>query len=137
VHSNQLRAYESVSKATGTGREIEADVLTKAALRLKECQNNWQAPDCRQKLDTALKFNQRIWSIFQSELAQKDHPLPTDLKIDLLRLSSFIDRRTFEVLAHPTPEKLSAIININLNIAAGLRLRPARASEEIASTAGI
>jgi flagellar protein FlaF len=43
------------------------------------------------------------------------------LKQDLLSLSVFIDKRIFEVMAYPNPEKLTAIININLNIAAGLR----------------
>ena len=75
MHSNPLRAYESVKKATATGRDVEADVLTKAALKLKDCQINWHAPDFPQRLDAALKFNQRIWTTFQSELAQKDHPL--------------------------------------------------------------
>jgi len=132
-----LQAYESVNRATGSGRDIEADVLTQAALRLKECQNNWHAPDHDQRLDAALRINQRIWSIFQSELAQKDHPLPTDLKISLLRLSAFVDRRTFEILAHPTPDKLSTIISININIAAGLRVRPTQVSKEKTQPAAI
>jgi flagellar protein FlaF len=41
--------------------------------------------------------------------------------LDGLRLSAFVDRRIFETLAAPAPEKLEAIININNNIAAGLR----------------
>jgi flagellar protein FlaF len=32
-----------------------------------------------------------------------------------------VDRRSFEVLAYPAPEKLDVLININLNVAAGLR----------------
>ena len=34
-----------LAKATQSGREIEAAVLTKAAVKLKECQDNWDAPD--------------------------------------------------------------------------------------------
>jgi flagellar protein FlaF len=45
------------------------------------------------------------------------------LKRDLLRLSIFVDQRTLETLAHPSPEKLTILININHNIAAGLRTR--------------
>ena len=120
-----MQAYESVDKSTMSGREIEAAVLTKAARKLKECRDNWETSDCSQKLDIALKFNQRIWSIFQSELVREDNPLPKKLKVDILSLSAFIDRRIFEIMAQPSPEKLKIIIDINNNIAAGLRTRPA------------
>ncbi|MGD8881791.1 MAG: flagellar biosynthesis regulator FlaF [Desulfobacterales bacterium] len=122
--TNPMQAYESVNNSTMSGRELEAAVLTKAARKLKECQDAWNADDHNAKLDTALKFNQRIWSIFQGELAREDNPLPRKLKVDLLSLSAFIDRRIFEIIANPSPEKLTIIININNNIAAGLRTRP-------------
>jgi flagellar protein FlaF len=121
MHSSPLQAYQAVEKISLSGRETEARILTQAALMLKECQENWDARDRRDRLDKALRFNQRIWSIFQAELVQQDNPLPKKLRIDLLRLSGFVDKRIFEVLAHPTPEKLSIIIDINQNIAAGLR----------------
>ena len=123
MYSNPLNVYESVNKTTMSGRDVEAEVLTKAALKLKECQEKWDAPDRDEKLDVALKFNQRIWSIFQGELAKEDNPLPAQLKVNLLNLSAFIDRRIFETLAYPTPDKLKIIIDINNNIAAGLRER--------------
>ncbi len=123
MYSNPLNAYKSVNKTTMSGRDVEAEVLTKAARKLKECQDKWDAPDRDEKLDVALKFNQRIWSIFQGELAKENNPLPAQLKVNLLNLSAFIDRRIFETLAYPTPDKLTIIININNNIAAGLRER--------------
>ncbi|MCX5855922.1 MAG: flagellar biosynthesis regulator FlhF, partial [Deltaproteobacteria bacterium] len=61
------------------------------------------------------------WSIFQGELMKDDNPLPKKLKQDILSLSTFIDKRIFEVMAQPAPEKLEVIINLNLNLAAGLR----------------
>ena len=72
------------------------------------------------KLDEALKYNQRIWTIFQAELLNPENPLPKQIRQDILSLSAFIDKRIFEVMAFPSPEKLNAIININLNLAAGL-----------------
>jgi flagellar protein FlaF len=72
-------------------------------------------------LDEALKYNQRIWTIFQAELGREDNPLPDHIKLDLLRLSSFIDKRIFEAMGSPAPEKLNILIKINENIAAGLR----------------
>jgi len=125
MYANPLQTYDSVSRTTLSGREIEAAVLTKAALKLKECQKGWDDSDRKMKLDEALKYNQRVWSIFQGELGRDDNPLPKNLRRDLLRLSAFIDKRIFETMAYPSPEKLTSIIEINQNIAAGLRECPA------------
>jgi flagellar protein FlaF len=124
MYANQLATYKSVQKATMSDREIEASVLTKAALKLKSCQDNWDADDRFASLDEALKFNQLMWSIFQGELSKPDNPLPKKLREDILSLSAFIDKRTFDIMAYPLPEKLTIIININLNLAAGLRGSP-------------
>ncbi len=121
TQTQSLRAYESVNQATMSGREVEASALTKAAQKLRECQDNWNAPNRPEKLEKALKFNQLIWSIFQSELSREDHELPERIRLNILRLASFIDRRIFETMAQPSPNKLSIVIHINNNIAAGLR----------------
>jgi flagellar protein FlaF len=124
VYSNALDAYKQVDKNTNSGRETEARVLTEAALKLKRCQENWHDPQRDGQLDTALRYNQKIWSLFQGELEREDNPLPQKLRIDILRLAAFIDKRIFEVMAYPSPEKLTIIININQNLAAGLRGNP-------------
>jgi flagellar biosynthesis activator protein FlaF len=124
VHNNPLEAYKTIEKKTMSGRETEARVLTQAALKLINCRDNWSGKDRDEKLDDALKYTQRIWSIFQGELSNEDNPLPRQLRINLLRLSSFIDKRIFETMSYPSPEKLTAVININKNIAAGLRGSP-------------
>ena len=124
MYATQLAAYKTVQKEAMSGREIEALALTQAALRLTECQKNWDAPDHETKLGEALKINQMVWTIFQGELMKEDNPLPKKLKADILSLSLFIDKRIFQVMADPAPEKLTAIININLNLAAGLKGQP-------------
>jgi flagellar protein FlaF len=107
-----------------SGREIEAMALTKAALQLKKCRNDWDQDDRNGKRLESLQTNQRIWSILQGELSRDDNPLPKQIRQDLLSLSLFVDKRTFDVMAYPSPEKLDILININLNIAAGLRSNP-------------
>lgn len=119
--AQQLAAYRTVQKITSSDSEIEALVLTRAAQKLAEVQNNWDAPDRDELLDEALRYNQQIWSVFQGELLKEDNPLPRQLREDILSLSVFIDKRIFEVMNSPDPEKLTVIVNINLNIAAGLR----------------
>jgi flagellar protein FlaF len=54
-------------------------------------------------------------------LTQADNPLPEEIRQNILSLSVFVDRRIFEVMAYPAPEKLDILISINRNIAAGLR----------------
>jgi flagellar protein FlaF len=124
MYASQLDVYRNVQKTTMSDREIEASVLMKAASKLKYCQDNWDAADRSEKLDEALKFNQLLWSIFQAELSKDDNPMPRQIRQDILSLSVFIDKRILETMAYPSPEKLTVIMNINNNIAAGLKGSP-------------
>jgi flagellar biosynthesis activator protein FlaF len=124
MYASQLQTYKTVQKSTMSSREIEAAALTNAAIKLAECQRLWDQKGHFQRLDEALVLNQRIWTIFQSELSKEDNPLPKKLREDILSLSLFIDKRIFEIMSEPAPEKLSIIVNINLNLAAGLRSTP-------------
>jgi len=116
-----LNAYKKTVKATNTGRELEASVLTRGAMLLKECKEKWNGEGHFKRLDEALRFNQRIWTIFQDEMIREDNPLPVEIRQNILNLSLFIDKRIIEVMREPDPEKLNILIGINLNIAQGLR----------------
>lgn len=120
MYASLIETYKSVQKTGMSGREIEASVLTKAALMLKNCKDNWDASGREAKLEEALKLNQMIWSIFEGEMVKEDNPLPKALRMDILALGTFIDKRIFDIMAFPSSEKLDAIIDINLNLAAGL-----------------
>jgi len=122
--ARQLETYRQIQKTSMSGRELEEEVLTKAAFLLKDCQRKWDDNDRDAKLDKALKYNQMIWSLFQGELAKPENPLPKKFKEDILSLSLFIDKRIFEVMSYPESKKLDIIIDINLNLAAGLRSSP-------------
>ena len=118
---NAVKSYQSVDNTTMSGRETEARVLTQGALKLMECQKHWGDASHHQRLDTALRYNQKIWSIFQTEVAKDDNPLPVEIKRNVMLLSRFIDQRIFDTMAFPDADKLTIIIRINQNIAAGLR----------------
>lgn len=96
-----IDVYQSVHKDTMSGRELEAHVLRKAAVLLKECQDTWGESGHFERLDDALRYNQRLWTFFQVELTDETSPLPKELKQDLLNLSIFIDKRTFDTMAYP------------------------------------
>lgn len=124
MHAMQLEAYKTAQENNMSGREVEARALTRCALLLSDCQENWDTPDRDQKLNEALRINQRVWSILQAELARDDNPLPIQIRKNILTLSIFIDKRIIEVMQQPVPEKLKIIIDINQNLAAGLRGNP-------------
>jgi flagellar biosynthesis activator protein FlaF len=119
-----MQAYRNIQKATMISeREFDAYALTESAHKLRECQQNWDMPE-RERIDrlfAALKINGMLWSIFQAEITRDDNPLPKQVRQDLLTLSLFVDKRTKEILCFPESEKLTILININLNLAAGLR----------------
>jgi flagellar protein FlaF len=118
------QAYDTGTKATTSTREIEASALFKAARTLEICQQKWESPDSPVRFKDALRRNLCLWSLFQAELARPDHGLPKDLRVDLLRLSAFIDRRTFELLAKPERKGLQILIEINRQVALGLAATP-------------
>lgn len=121
MNQNSVNAYTTMQKEHLSGRELEASVLSRAGLMLKAVKDNWGAPDRDAKLNEAIKFNQKVWSFFQAELSDPENPLPKNLREDILNLSIFLDKRLFEVMAYPDPDKLAIVIDINFNIAAGLR----------------
>jgi len=125
MNQNPVNAYTNMQKESLSGRELEASVLSRAGILLKQVQENWNAPDREQKLVDAIKFNQKVWSFFQAELSDPENPLPKKLREDILNLSIFIDKQLFDVLAYPDPDKLAIVIDINFNISAGLRTNPA------------
>ncbi len=117
---NPIDAYQDIEKETLTGRALEASVLFKSAGKLKQVQESWDAGGRDEMLEDALRYNQQIWSLFQAELTDATSELPADIRTNLLNLSVFVDKRTFEIMAYPSPEKLNILIDINQNIAAGL-----------------
>jgi flagellar protein FlaF len=125
-----MQAYRNVQKATiRSEREIDAYALTQCALKLRECQQNWANMTGRERIDrmfAALKLNSRLWSIFQAEISRDGNPLPKKVREDILSLSLFVDKRTKEVMCTPEPEKLTILIDINQNLAAGLSVSTAQ-----------
>ena len=120
---NQLSAYMNMQKDGLTGRELEASVLSRAGIKLKQVLDNWDDPDRSTKLISAIAFNQKVWSYFQVELSNPGNPLPKQLRENILSLSVFVLKRLYEALAGPDPEKFSIVVDINFSLAAGLRTK--------------
>lgn len=118
-----LEAYQSIEKSTLSGRELEANVLARAAEMLAQARNA-DVAQRNEQIENAVRHNLRVWTLFQAELLNPEHPMPDELRQNLLNLTAFIDKRSLELIAEPEPEKLDILIAINRNIAAGLRGDP-------------
>ncbi|MBF0531080.1 MAG: flagellar biosynthesis regulator FlaF [Deltaproteobacteria bacterium] len=122
----RLDAYKKVERITSTPRQTEARVLTTGAIKLGTCLENWDAENRKEVLNEALKYNRRVWTVFQCAVTSPDCPLPDNLRLNILKLSAYIDKQIFKALARPSPELLSSIIEINLGLAKGLNATPPR-----------
>jgi flagellar biosynthesis activator protein FlaF len=97
----------------------------KAATRLQAIREDWDGR--RAELDDALTFNRKLWTILVTSATEAENPLPPAIKTNIANLGMFVFERTVTLMLEPAPEKLSALVNINREIAAGLRGKPAAA----------
>lgn len=121
---NGFNAYAAAAKtaqAVVSPRELEAALLVKAATRLQIVADNWDQR--ANELDDALSYNRRLWTLLVSAVIAEDNPLPVGIKQNILGLANFIFNHTFQMAANPQPQRLGVLININRDIAAGLRGR--------------
>jgi len=115
---NAAQAYGSVARKVASPRELEADLLLKAAARLQSVQDDWEK--AKPQLTDALLYNRKLWSIFLTSMTEPDCPLPVEIRQNIANLGVFIVNHTFEVMNEPRAESLRVLININREIAAGL-----------------
>ena len=117
-----LKAYEKNAKITQSPRALEASLLLKAASQLQYIVENWRENWGKENNEflTALYYNRRLWSVLLSSVAEHDNPLPQEIKNNVASLGAFVLRHTISVQAHPAPEKLDVLVNINRELAAGL-----------------
>ena len=115
------QAYKNVSRQTSSPRELEASLLLQAAARLQAVQENWNSDTgLKAKLDDALLYNRKLWSVFVGDMADASHPMPRELRQNFLNIGLFVMNHTVAVMSNPQPERLGSLININREIAAGL-----------------
>ena len=116
--SSAAQTYARNSQTTASPREIEAQALLKAARQLQDVVENWSGPGSR--LNSAITFNRKLWSIFMSDAINDENPLAVEIRQNIANIAVFVMKQTVEMQLNPDPEKLKSLIDINCNIAAGL-----------------
>ena len=111
----------------GNPRATEAWALTESGRRLALAMRG-----NRNAMREALRLNWRLWTIFQADLtvALEGQEKPSEVQLNMLTLCQFVDKHTVAALGDPTAERLQVLIDINRNIAAGLRESLARDNPE-------
>ena len=113
-------AYQTTTKAVESPREREAALLMKSAATLQSVRENWPADDS--VLKGALTFNRKLWTVFMTSVTHDEHTLPAQVRQNIVNLGMFILNETREILLDPVaPARLDGLININRQLAAGLR----------------
>ncbi len=112
-------AYRSVAKKIASPRDLEADLLLKAAAQLQAVSDAWERDNSG--LIEALTYNRKLWTLFLGSVTSPDNQLPANIRQNISNIGVFIMNQTMSVTANPRREALSSLININRELAAGLR----------------
>jgi flagellar biosynthesis activator protein FlaF len=115
---NAAQAYGAVARQIANPRELEADLLLKAASQLQAVYDRWDSE--RSALDVALRYNRKLWSVFLSSVTNPEHALPAPIRQNVANLGLFIMNQTVALLREPKREQLPSLIKINRELAAGL-----------------
>jgi flagellar protein FlaF len=120
-YASAAGAYGSNAQKLGTSqRDLEAQVLLKAARLMQELQEAWDQSE-EEALNDTLKYNRQIWMLFyDTAMKSKEEGRNSPLRDNIINLSNFIFKREIEIISAPDKNKLDVLININKEIAAGL-----------------
>jgi flagellar protein FlaF len=113
------QAYSNNAKVTLSPRDLEAHLLLKAAAKLQALKDEWTRAEA--ELSQALLYNRKLWTIFVSSVTDEASQLPAAIRENIANLGLFVFKRTLDLESEPSAEKLTALIDINRNVAAGLR----------------
>jgi flagellar protein FlaF len=119
MQNSAALAYQQVGKQTVSPRVLEANLLSKAATQLQWIRDDWD--NRRHELEGALLFNRKLWNVFLASVTGADNPLPRELRQNVANLGLFVMNQTVDMTRDPEARKLDALININRELAAGLR----------------
>lgn len=118
---NATNAYVKNAQQTGSPRELEAQLLMRAAARLQAVRDGSLAKS--EDVVSAIRYNRRLWIIFGGSIGRPENPLPDTIKQNLVNLANFIVKHSLslETATENTADRVGVLININREIAAGLR----------------
>lgn len=119
--TNPYAAGQKTALNAGAPQNVEAYALIEVARRMAAAQSE---PFDRDALLHVVRTNWKLWTIIQASLVDPECTVPLAVRENLLSLSNFVDKRSAELIGAPSQEGLTALININRQIGAGLLGNP-------------
>ena len=110
-------------------KSLEVRALLRTASHLNQIKENWD--ERKGELDEALEKNRRLWSIFAGAALDGSSPQGVDIKNNIKLLAALIFKKTISLMVNPVQTELQELIDINLNIAEGLKKNPDESVENI------
>ena len=101
--------------------EEDAFALTQAALEISRAHESKD----EKRLAAALDDHLKLWVASRTVVSSAENPLPISIKDNLIRLSSFVAQKTFEMQIGANDKTIQALPNTNLQISEGLLDRQA------------
>lgn len=117
---NKLYRQTQMDSA-GSGRQVEISILEMSAGKLRTCLGESGEVVWSNELGEALRFNQKIWDVFTADWSNPGCSLEQSFRESLMSLSVFVKKRTFSMLAQPSRQGISALVELNDNLVDGLR----------------
>ncbi len=115
------QTYAKNAQATGNPRELEAQLLLRAAAKLQAVKDAEEKGD--QDVVSAIRYNRRLWLVFANSLGRPENPLPVAIKQNVANLANFVINHSMKLESEKDGAlgRVGVLININREIAAGLR----------------
>lgn len=118
---NAANAYAKNAQQTGNPRELEAQLLMRAAAKLQAVNDGSLVKS--EEVVSAIRYNRRLWTLFGGSVGRPENPLPAEIKQNLANLANFVVNHSMklETSTESNAGRVGVLININREIAAGLR----------------
>lgn len=117
--NSAIGAYRNTLLATGDAKAVEAAVFAHvnseltAAMHRRE--SDWPG------YVAALAKNLRLWTALSADVMSSENKLSDEMRGQILALSKFVRTRSMEILRLEKNVDAASLLEINANIAAGLR----------------
>ncbi len=108
---------QTQNRTVAAPRDVEYRLLGTVTAALLD--SSTQVEDVKKRVESVC-WNRDVWSTFRRDLMHQQNSLPQTLRDELVKLSRWVDRETFQILSGDDKD-LTALIDVNKNIMNGLK----------------
>ncbi len=73
-----------------------------------------------EEMREALRYNRKLWTVLSTSATAAENPLPPLIKQNIGNIALFVLPHCVELEAMPVPQRMTSLVNINRELAAGL-----------------